>query len=300
MPCVDALVYVDSGSTDRSVEIAREIGATVVGLDMSRPFTAARARNEGIACLQQVTPDAQFVQFIDGDCELVPGWLQTAVAFLQTHPKVAAVCGRRRERYPGYSIYNLLCDMEWNTPVGAARSCGGDVLLRADALRQVGGFRADLIAGEEPELCVRLRASGWSIWRLDVEMTRHDAAISSFWQWWKRTVRTGYAFAQGSHIHGAMPERHWVREARSACFWGLGLPLVFLFALLFLGPWVLAGLLIYPLQMLRSFVRTAGNRRARALRAIFIVLGKFPESVGALKFHAQRLAGGTSTLIEYK
>ena len=155
------VVYVDSGSTDRSVDAARAIGADVVALDMQVPFTAARARNEGLRRLRRGSPNLAYVQFIDGDCEIIAGWLERAAAFLDTHPDVALVCGRRHERYPKGSIYNMLCDIEWDTAVGEAKACGGDVLMRIDALEAVNGYRADLIAGEEPELCVRLRIAGW-------------------------------------------------------------------------------------------------------------------------------------------
>ena len=111
---------------------------------------------------------------------------------------MAAVCGRRRERFPERSIYNWLCDREWDSPIGEATACGGDVLIRRQALAAVGGYRDDVIAGEEPELCVRLRAARWRIWRLDAEMTLHDAAMTQFRQWWKRILRSGYAFAQES------------------------------------------------------------------------------------------------------
>src|SRR5271154_4207050 len=67
---VDAVVYVDSGSTDGSVAAAKEAGAVVVDLDMSRPFTMARGRNAGLAKLREVYPDLGFVHFVDGDCEL--------------------------------------------------------------------------------------------------------------------------------------------------------------------------------------------------------------------------------------
>src|SRR3990167_5804095 len=192
------IVYVDSGSTDASVPMAQGLGVEVVALDMSRPFTAARARNEGFACLQRLQPDIHFVQFVDGDCEVVDDWLAKAQAFLCEHPAVAVVCGRRRERFPQRSIYNRMCDLEWDTPVGEAKACGGDALMRADAFAAVKGFRADLIAGEEPELCVRLRAIGWKVWRLGEEMTLHDAAMTHFSQWWQRTLRGGHAFAEGA------------------------------------------------------------------------------------------------------
>src|SRR5207302_6800108 len=134
--------------------------------------------------------------------------------------------GRRRERYPDRSIYNRLCDREWDIPIGEVTACGGDVMMRTDALQSAGGYREELIAGEEPELCVRLRAAGWQVWRLDHEMTLHDAAMTHFYQWWWRHVRSGYAFAQGAHLHGSGAERHWVWESRRATLWGFCLPAV--------------------------------------------------------------------------
>jgi hypothetical protein len=71
----------------------------------------------------------QLVQFVDGDCEVDATWLATAQAFLEQHPAVAVVCGRR-ERFPQRSVYNLLWP-EWDTPVGEAKACGGDALMRA-------------------------------------------------------------------------------------------------------------------------------------------------------------------------
>ena len=160
--CLDALqgqvawvVYVDSGSTDGSQDAARACGAEVIGLDMTKPFTAARARNAGLDRLRAGAPVPAYVQFLDGDCRLQPGWIATARGFLETHPEVAVACGRRREEFPEASVYNRLIDAEWDTPVGQARSCGGDALMRMAALDAVGDYNPDLIAGEEPELCVR-------------------------------------------------------------------------------------------------------------------------------------------------
>ena len=169
------IVYVDSGSTDRSVEVAADIGAWVVSLDLTLPYTAARARNEGYLALKSRKPALRFVQFIDGDCSLAPGWLETARAFIGNRSDLAIVCGRLRERYPNASIYNYFCDMEWDTPIGEAPACGGDALVRVEAFDVVRGFSTSLIAGEEPELCLRLREQGWKIWLLDTErpnMTR--------------------------------------------------------------------------------------------------------------------------------
>jgi len=296
----EQVVYVDSGSTDGSAQQARALGVEVLALDMAQPFTAARARNEGFNRLQQLLPGLRLVQFVDGDCEVVPGWVQSAAAFLDAQPQVAVVCGRRRERHPERSVYNLLCDLEWDTPSGEARACGGDALMRAGAFSAVGGYRAGLIAGEEPELCVRLRAAGWKVWRLDAEMTLHDAAMTRFGQWWRRSQRAGYAYAEGAALHGAPPERHWLRESRRAWLWGFGIPVLIALACMAVGPWGLLLALVYPLQAVRLARKGSRSRRENRVQAVFLVLGKFPEALGQLRYCWRRLTASKAQLIEYK
>ena len=220
------LVYVDSGSTDGSVELANRMGAVVTELDRALPFTAARARNAGFARLLEAAPETELVQFVDGDCEVQPDWLERASRAIRLDGRLAVVCGRRRERHPEASIYNQLCDLEWDTPIGPAEACGGDALMRVEAVQAVAGYDASLIAGEEPDLCLRMRRLGWRIERIDAEMTIHDAAMTRFGQWWKRSVRAGHAYAEGAARHGRGAEHHWVRETRSNWFWGVGVPAV--------------------------------------------------------------------------
>lgn len=297
---VGKVVYVDSGSTDGSVDMASSLGVEVVKLDMMLPFTAARARNEGFKRLRELAPEIKYVQFVDGDCEVVGGWLSKAALFLNEHQEIAIVCGRRRERYPNHTVYNLLCDMEWDTPVGEAKSCGGDAMMRVYAFELVSGFRDRLIAGEEPELCVRLRKENWKIWRLGEEMTLHDAAIMRIRQWWKRSMRCGYAYAEGAHLHGSPPERHRVKVSRSVLLWGLVIPAISTCLTIYLGEWGLAVLLIYPAQIIRLAIKGTRSAKENWLSALFLVLGKFPEAMGQLKFLYNRLTGRTARLIEYK
>lgn len=292
---VTQVVYVDSGSTDGSVAAAQAAGADVVELDMTRPFTAARARNEGYRALNGV----EYVQFIDGDCELRPGWVQSASDWLDIHPETAVVCGRRRERFPEASVYNRLCDREWDTPVGDALACGGDALMRSTAFDGVGGFDASLIAGEEPDLCLRLRGKGWTIHRLDAEMTWHDAALTRFGQWWKRTRRAGHAFAEGAARHGRPPERHWVVETRRALLWGIVIPAIILILGLFASPLWLLLVLLYPLQVARLALQSGGTRGDWEW-ATFVTLGKFAEAQGVLGYWLGRVSGRQRGLIEYK
>lgn len=288
---VARIVYVDSGSTDGSIAAARAQGAEVVSLDLTSPFTAARARNAGLALLDaQQTP---LVQLLDGDCALREGWLDAAREFLTDHPDAAVVCGRRRERFPQASAYNRMADREWDTPVGPALACGGDAMMRLAAAQGLGGYREDLIAGEEPELCLRLRRAGWQVHRIDAEMTYHDAAMTRFAQWWTRSRRAGHAFAEGAALHGGPPDRHWVAETRRALIWGAVLPAIAVLGAV-VTPWSLALLAALPAQVVRL------TRRMGFEAAFFTVLGKFPEAQGVLSFHLNRILGRKRGLLEYR
>jgi GT2 family glycosyltransferase len=294
------IVYVDSGSTDGSVRISRDLGVAVLELDPRTAFTAALARNAGFARLMQAALKPDYVFFVDGDCEVAAGWLDKAGHFLDEHAEVAVVCGRRRERFPEKSIYNLLCDIEWDLPPGETPFCGGDALVRSGAFAQVGGFRPELICGEEPEMCVRLRKIGWHIWRLPDEMTLHDAAMYHFDQWWKRMLRSGYAFAQGAQLHGAAPERLWVSETRRIWFWGVVLPLLTLAVASVAGWPALLLLAAYPLNVRRLAQRGTRTTRENWWRAAALVAGNFPETAGQLKYLANRWRNAPQRIIEYK
>lgn len=270
------VVYVDSGSSDGSVALARDLGAEVVELSEERPFTAARGRNAGVDRLRKIDQDAEFVQFIDGDCELQPGWIEAAEGALRADLKLAVVCGRRRERHPELSSYNRLCDMEWDTPVGPAKSCGGDSLVRMKAFAAVGGFDEDLIAGEEPDLCFRLQRAGWGILRLSAEMTLHDASMTRASQWWQRSVRSGYATAEAYRRRGN-EEPDLRRQVVSNTLWALPI------------AWPLWPVLWWRVQGKRG-----------ALYASHVVLGKIPHLVGQLTFWWRSWRGRGGTIIEYK
>ena len=294
MDQISYIVYVDSGSTDGSQEFALGLGVNVVTIDQSEIFTAALARNRGFKFLTENGIRTDYVQFIDGDCELQQNWLDDGIKFLDENPDVAVVCGRRRERAPEHTLYNWLTDREWDTPIGYCKSCGGDALMRFTAFEDIQGYNSSLIAGEEPELCVRLRKNGWKIFRLDTEMTLHDANITHFSQWWKRNRRAGHAYAEGASLHGGPPERHGVRNVISALAWSFGMLLVLLLGV-FLSPLVLLLGLIVPIKIWRI-----GIEEKSMVYATFLMLSKLPETSGILAFFANHLRGKRRGLMEYK
>jgi len=299
---VSATVYVDSGSTDSSRDIANARGADVIELHAEKPFSAARGRNAGLARLLEIRPETQFVQFLDGDCALVPDWLELAREEIARDESTAVVCGRRRELYPKATLYNRLCDLEWDTPVGEADACGGDALMRCDALEVVGGFDDGLIAGEEPELCLRLRRAGYRIFRADVEMTTHDANMSRFVEWWMRAVRAGHALAEVSHMHPDPAWQIWKRELHSAWLWAVWVPLT-IAAISAADPRALALLAVYPSQGLRIFLRSRRRGWGNADSALFSVaclLAKFAHVRGATRYRRAQKRGTKAPLIEYQ
>jgi GT2 family glycosyltransferase len=301
---VGQVVYVDSNSTDGSVALAKSFGIDVIELDLSQPLSAARARNAGFEYLTTHYDHLKYIQFLDGDCEMAAGWLTTAVAKLEANPDFAIVCGRRRELHPDATIYNKLCDIEWNTPIGEAGACGGDFLAHADAFQQVGGFNAALIAGEEPEMCVRLRQKGWKILRVDADMSIHDANMHTFGQWWKRSRRGGHAYAEGFWMHGLSPQRHCLRATMRNWVWGLLLPASALALVLPTQGLSLLLLLLYPITFVKSVYRTskAGvlNFKDSAIYAFFCIVMKFPMVLGQLQFLLSKIRGKKTRLVEYK
>lgn len=298
------IVYVDSGSTDGSVAKAKEMGIEVVNLDMSVPFTMARGRNAGFQYLLAHYPELEFVHFIDGDCELLPDWLSQALDFIQTDPQIAVVCGQRRERFPAASPYNRLAEMEWHTPVGEATACGGDALMRVAAIKAVGGYNPTLICGEEPEMCIRLRRQGWKIWRIDADMTLHDAAMLHFGQWWKRSIRGGWFVAEGFALYGREAEQYQRKEHTSGWLWGLIMPLL---ALVLAWPTrgvsllLLLGYCVLGFKIYRYRIQAFGDAPADArVYAFYCTLSKFPQVIGQAKYWLNRWQNKQATLIEYK
>ena len=294
------IVYVDSGSSDGSLEMAASKGIETVALDMGTPFTAARARNNGFERLRRRWPEVGFVQFVDGDCEVINGWLPAAYAYLEANPQMACVCGRLRERFPERSVYNRLCDAEWARPAGETASCGGIAMMRAELFESVGGFRDDIAAGEEAELCSRLRAAGGIVWRLARPMALHDAAMYNFSQWWIRTRRTGFGYMNALALRLGNDRPADLRRVLRPWFWCVVLPLIAGLGFAFWSHPALLMLLAYPAQMVRNALLVEGTWRARLERGFFLMLGKVPELAGQLQFLMSRGQTAAPASFDYK
>lgn len=292
-------VYVDSGSTDDSPERARARGGEVLELGVLTPFRPGFARNRGFARVEQAAKEmeSEFIQFVDADCVLQPGWVASAVAAMDADPRLEVVFGQLDEVDATSSPWKRMCQIEWSGPAGPAQWCGGIFLIRRDTFRAARGFREDLLAGEEPELCSRLRAQGGGIERLDVPMARHESHMLRFSQWLRREYRGGFMDFSVRIPDGSQP---FARERFQTYAWTLGW--LALCAALVLagslpggaaGAWLglLVGVGLIPLQMLRQvrWCRRKGHDSESArIYGVLVVLLNWPKLVGQLCFLWQR------------
>jgi glycosyltransferase involved in cell wall biosynthesis len=295
------LIYVDSSSTDNSVQKAKSLGWNVVELDVGRP-TAARGRNAGWR-----RANGEFVLFLDGDTILAPAFIKSALAAFEDK-NVAVVWGHRRELAPGASIYNRVLDLDWVYRPGNSDFCGGDALMRRTVLELVDGFDEDLIAGEEPEMCRRIRGRGFTILHIDQPMTLHDLAITRWQQYWKRAVRAGHAYAEVADRFRQTPSPLWRDEVRRSRVRAVGLMGLLggglLTSLLTQSPWyVMCGFVIFLVLLCSTALKASWKARSPVTLLLYSVhahLQHLPLMVGQFEYHLRRARNCGPELIEYK
>jgi glycosyltransferase involved in cell wall biosynthesis len=298
---VREVIYVDSASTDGSPLLAARLGANTLAVHSDRP-TAALGRNAGWRCAT-----ADLILFLDGDTVLHPDFLRVAAEALSGSATLACVWGHRREINSERSVYSRVLDLDWIYAPGLVEFCGGDALFRRDALVESGGFDEGLIAGEEPELCRRLRALGYGILHIDVPMTGHDLQITRWIQYWRRATRAGHAYAEVSERFRGSADPFWTLDRRRNImrggFWLTSLTLA-------LGASIRYGVLpllgwsaILTLMTLRTAWKArwkSNDRWAVILYGLHSHLQQVPILVGQLQYEMTKGRRSARKLIEYK
>jgi cellulose synthase/poly-beta-1,6-N-acetylglucosamine synthase-like glycosyltransferase len=295
------VIYVDSGSTDDSCRRAQSLGCRVVQLNSERP-SAALGRNAGWRAAA-----APLILFLDGDTILDPDFpVRAAAAF--DEPRVAVVCGRRREIDPAASVFNRVLDLDWIGPAGLCDYCGGDALIRREVLEAVNGYDDSLIAGEEPDMCRRMRGLRHQILHLDCPMTGHDLAMHRWRQYWRRAVRTGHAYAEVSSRYAGTDLPLWLSESRAnvrrGVFWAAALLFGVLASISWRSPLPLAAvialLFVLSARTARKFTWKSSDRRTLLLYGLHSHLQQLPILIGQLSYYWGRRRGRRRRLIEYK
>ena len=274
------LIYVDSASTDGSCEVAATYNAKVIRIDPEYP-TAAANRNTGWRAASH-----DLVMFLDGDTILQQGWLRAA-ARAMADLELMCVHGSLEELHPNGSIYNFWMHHDWYVPPGRVETAGGNAMFRRQVLAAVDGFDGTLVAGEERDLCTRLiRAVGGTIVRLDRPMALHDVNITRFGQYWRRCMRTGYAYAEVGGRHPGM--RRWRLARWRNLVYAASLPVVGILCIVLWSYWPVA---LWMLWMAAAVTRNAVRlrRRVGSLQGALLVsthhyISKVPAAVGQCSF----------------
>ncbi len=218
------IVYVDGGSNDNSVNLASNYD--VITIISNAPYPSpGNQRNLGFKHGKN-----PYVMFLDGDTVLNKNFILKGIEILKNSIGVGGVFGRRVEKYPKRNSYHIIADIEWNKQLGTATDFGGDVLLKREVLNLSGGYKEELVGGEDPELARRIIKLGYEIIGLDILMTVHDINMDSAVSYIKRAYRSGYGFGVVHHYH----KEYWTSENKRILIRGL---LVFIFFfLLFIEP----------------------------------------------------------------
>jgi cellulose synthase/poly-beta-1,6-N-acetylglucosamine synthase-like glycosyltransferase len=294
------LYYVDGGSTDNSIAIAKHYsGVKIISLNREYP-TPGSGRNEGWK--QGRSP---LVQFLDSDTLLDADWLRKAVNALEDE-HVGAVLGFRKEMHPEHSVYNWIGDIEWGRAVGKSDCFGGDVLIRRQALEKTGGYDEILVGGEDPELSRRIIRAGWEIIRLDALMTKHDLAMKTIKQYLRRAFRSGYGFAAVRSREAKAGTPFWKYEVLKIIIKGGGflccigfslllfivgqttriLPLIALLLLVFGSTMLLSPRLFRIEKFMRENNLNSKEAKRYAWHCSLVVL---PQLFGTIRFYAGQL-----------
>lgn len=224
------VVYVDSGSRDHSVALANEMGVSVLALDDSAPYTPARGRNEGATYLEKKYAQLKYVQFLDGDCELAVGWIESVLEVIKENSRLGIVVGSRGEKDRNYSVFTRLLDIEWRRiwepTCGMVKKTGGDIFVCIAAFNTVGKFHAEILGGEEPELCTRLAWAGWSIYKIDTPMSVHNGSHSGVLDRIRRHLRFGWAVSEITTLYRGTSVDLYRMENKRVWLFGVVLPAV--------------------------------------------------------------------------
>lgn len=146
------VIVVDNGSQDDSRSVGERQGATV--LSFPQLYVGA-LRNRGVA-----VSNGSILAFVDSDHEVPPDWIETAVAQFAADPGLTLL-GFPYLAPPDGTWVQRTWELHRLHHRGRREAnwlASGNMFARREAFLAVNGFREDLVATEDVDLCIRLRA----------------------------------------------------------------------------------------------------------------------------------------------
>jgi len=165
------IVLVDSASADDTVSIASSFPIVVYPLSSDQRLTAAAGRYVGF-----LNTSGEYVLFLDGDMEVIAGWIRSALDAMGADRSIAVVAGRRIDLPRDATAEERDAESTRTVDVNFqdVKHGGGAALYRRSALEEVGSFNPFVYSDEEPELCIRIRyRGGYRVVRLDRPIVYH-------------------------------------------------------------------------------------------------------------------------------
>lgn len=214
------VIVADSGSTDRTIEIARAYPIRIVQIEP--PAQASCGLGPQLGFQYSTQP---FICLIDGDMIIEPDFLPAALAYLDNHPDAGGVTG--------HVVDQVLESLEFqrrskrHSPearTGDIDRMNGGGLYRRSAIEQAGYFSDRNLHGhEEFDAGVRLRSHGWKLHRLDRPFVQHFGYTMNAYKLLVRRWKSKYLRGTGEVLRAAMGQPHQknlFRELPELRLWG--------------------------------------------------------------------------------
>lgn len=251
------VVIADSGSDDKTIEIASRYPITIVQL-------ANRAeRSCGIGPqLGFQHSHGEYILILDADMVLHASFVRSALARMKSDKRCGGIGGQLVECSGSGYEYDLrrVATKQGNVEV---QWLDGGGIYRREAILNVGYIsNRNLHAYEEKELGLRLRSANWHLYRFsEMAVDHYGHSVDTVTLLWRRW-RSGYADACGESIRACFGKPFFfdmvlVHKALVVC-------LIFKFLLiasLLLTPWSLKPLLLISVIFVVGFLAQSYRKR---------------------------------------
>lgn len=220
------IIYVDTDSRDKSVDIAKQFNVKIAEEQSDFP-SPGLARNRGIREAQY-----EIIHFIDGDMTVDRNYLKNAIPTLQKN-NIACVIGDISERYSDRSFLAKVLNYPWRKrKKGIVDAPGAGGTFLKSILQEIGGYNPLILKGQETELGFRIRQKGYQIYKIENKMGTHDYGINNIHSLMKHSYTMGKSYGKILTLPPQQSYFDFINHARNLLIQGIILFTVILCLLL--------------------------------------------------------------------
>jgi glycosyltransferase involved in cell wall biosynthesis len=203
------ILLVDSCSSDKTVEIAKQYPINIVQLGENWPHSPSAGRFTGVN-----NTNGKYVLIIDGDMELQKGWVEVVLKFMEETPKAAALVGKYYELFlqknGDYSKPKLAMNCKGRSKFGKIDYIFGSSIFRRKSLLEAGNFHPYLRAEEEAEISYRLTKNGYNLFFFPYDAIYHYSIPRNTLQETIRRIRRNLCAGMGDMMSWSLRNRYYL------------------------------------------------------------------------------------------